>query len=320
MDKDNIMPLNSLDSRIPYWDNNGLIQRACPICSSQSAINCYMRPDKLLVKKCCECQAHYVSPAPDEEQLRLFYSTYHAKHFESGKKSRDEVLAELNSSHPFDDIRIRKISCLFNINTSKVLDIGCGKGVFLYQLKRLGASVSGIEIDEDAAAIAKTIVLNSIHVGTIDSFNTSDEFDLIILNDIIEHPLAPIDLLNKSLRFLKKGGYVLIWTPNGDRIEMDIEKTTLRVDLEHLQYLGAPSLKMIANNLLLTIVHYEAIGYPSLAAIRKNESIFLLLKNLAKKNLKKTPFFNFGNRIRKLINSYYMDKSGDYHIFCILKK
>jgi SAM-dependent methyltransferase len=46
-------------------------------------------------------------------------------------------------------------------------------------------------------------------------------FDYIILQDVIEHLEDPIELLRQLDSYLASGGYILIGTPNSDRLDLD---------------------------------------------------------------------------------------------------
>jgi cyclopropane fatty-acyl-phospholipid synthase-like methyltransferase len=72
----------------------------------------------------------------------------------------------------------------------RVLDIGCGAGRLGAAIKeRQAATVIGIEIDESAAAIARTRI-DDVVVGNVEILNPSFEpasFDCIVCGDILEH-------------------------------------------------------------------------------------------------------------------------------------
>jgi len=310
-----------LDIRIPKWDQSRLEHRDCPFCFAGSNVTEYKRPDGLEVKRCRLCKTHYASPAPNALALDEFYSSYHAQHFGSSSEIPKEVLSKLKKADPFDDVRIQVISSLLDISKSRILDVGCGKAKFLYQLKKLGASVVGLEVDKDAVSFAKEIGIESIHGGNIESYNDEQGFDLITLNDLIEHPLNPYELLRKSTELLNKDGFILIWTPNGDRINVDSDKVTLRVDLEHLQYLGSRACKYITQTLPLEIIHYETLGYPSLDGITNKTSVTTKkLSIFLKSTIKRMPGFLLANRIRVSYQQSNKVRLGNYHLFCIFRK
>ena len=103
-----------------------------------------------------------------------------------------------------------------------ILDIGCGAGAFGAGLKqewaRRGGSLEvwGVELDAEAAKRA-TEVLDKVLVGDV-AMALADlpagGFDAVILNDILEHLVAPEELLSSLRPLLRPGGHVVSSVPN----------------------------------------------------------------------------------------------------------
>lgn len=105
------------------------------------------------------------------------------------------------------------------ISGKKILDIGCGGGLFLFKMKQAGADVLGIELSDTRAYYASTkhgfeVVKRAIedvywqaHHGT---------FDVVTLWDVIEHVNFPLATLKSAADMLKSGGILLIDTPCRD--------------------------------------------------------------------------------------------------------
>jgi 2-polyprenyl-3-methyl-5-hydroxy-6-metoxy-1,4-benzoquinol methylase len=96
---------------------------------------------------------------------------------------------------------------------SRVLDVGCSKGYIARELKKKGCSITGIDINKEDLREAKKYCDRTI-LGDITKKDIKEKFDVIILGDIIEHVVQPLDLLKKLRKNLDKGGYILISTPN----------------------------------------------------------------------------------------------------------
>ncbi len=98
----------------------------------------------------------------------------------------------------------------------RILDVGCGEGGFGAQLKRRGAEVWGIELDEAAASIARTRldrVFNS-DVGSVWHTLPEHSFDCLVFNDVLEHLVDPEAILISSKRLLTGSGVVVCSLPN----------------------------------------------------------------------------------------------------------
>jgi 2-polyprenyl-3-methyl-5-hydroxy-6-metoxy-1,4-benzoquinol methylase len=97
----------------------------------------------------------------------------------------------------------------------KLLDVGCGSGFYLNEMRDLGWEVMGVEPDNRAVEIARGFYGLSVMAGNLHDCNFPDnEFDLITLNHVIEHVLDPIALLEECKRVIKPGGRVVITCPN----------------------------------------------------------------------------------------------------------
>src|SRR6185503_984439 len=104
-----------------------------------------------------------------------------------------------------------------SLNNAKVLDIGCGGGLFLSMLKEEGAQVTGIELSDSRAQYASTKHDLEIYKQPIESEfwqkDYADHFDAVTLWDVIEHVNYPFQTLQCAANVLKAGGLLLIDTP-----------------------------------------------------------------------------------------------------------
>lgn len=91
----------------------------------------------------------------------------------------------------------------------RLLDYGCGNGVFVAYLRRQGyRNAVGYDPYGPAVGLGNPAVLER------------GPFDFIVLQDVVEHVDDPAGLLAKLDHCLKAGGHVLVGTPNADRIDL----------------------------------------------------------------------------------------------------
>ena len=85
------------------------------------------------------------------------------------------------------------------LQNARVLDIGCGGGLFLSLLKKAGAQVTGIELSDSRAQYARTKHDLEIHKQPIESDfwqkDYADYFDAVTLWDVVEHVNYPLQTL-----------------------------------------------------------------------------------------------------------------------------
>ena len=98
-----------------------------------------------------------------------------------------------------------------------ILEVGCAEGMTGKELKkRPGMFVAGIEMNKDAAEIARN-VLDDVIIGDIEEmeipYNPSS-FDCIIFADVLEHLVDPLAAIHKVKKVLKNDGTIIMSIPN----------------------------------------------------------------------------------------------------------
>ena len=101
---------------------------------------------------------------------------------------------------------------------AKILDAGCGMGHFLYYLKKMGyTNLLGIDISPQAVDfVKKYITKNVILADAFEFLKGAKDFDVIVLNDIIEHipKERVLELLKLCFNALKPGRKIFVKTDN----------------------------------------------------------------------------------------------------------
>lgn len=90
--------------------------------------------------------------------------------------------------------------------------------ISVWHLKNAGHEVWGVEMNPDAAELAKS-VLDFVYVGTIKAFLISEfahqnKFDYIVFGDVLEHLPYPSEILKKCKSILISGGGIVASIPN----------------------------------------------------------------------------------------------------------
>lgn len=83
----------------------------------------------------------------------------------------------------------------------RILEVGCGCGATLLQLKNLypHAELYGIELNEHSAAVASLVAhVESQNVETLDLRYPRQFFDYVIFGDVLEHLYDPWKVLKKT--------------------------------------------------------------------------------------------------------------------------
>lgn len=145
-----------------------------------------------------------------------------------------------------------------------VLEVGCATGYVSRVLVRdFGCTVTGIEVDPDAARVAATVAQRVIvgDIQTLDYPGTlgDAQFDVVLFADVLEHLVDPEAVLRQVRPFLAEGGRVLASIPNIAHSAIALELLQGRfvyqprglLDNTHLRFFTRQSVSQL----------FEAAGY-----------------------------------------------------------
>lgn len=94
----------------------------------------------------------------------------------------------------------------------RILDVGCGDGLFFDKLSQFG-QVHGIEATEELVTPSGPHRAR-IHIGPFDeTFQPGQQFSLILMLDVLEHMPDPVGALRKAWALLEPGGSLLVTVP-----------------------------------------------------------------------------------------------------------
>lgn len=111
---------------------------------------------------------------------------------------------------------------LHSAAAGRLLDVGCGSGDWLESMSELGWNVSGVDFDANAVCVGRQRGLE-VYCGSVeDQHFPEDTFDAVTLNHVIEHLPEPIETLRECARVLRRGGKLVVSTPNVDSLSHKI--------------------------------------------------------------------------------------------------
>lgn len=127
-------------------------------------------------------------------------------------------LTKIDANHNFF-IRVWDEILIAGHRPTKLLDVGCGTGVFsVYAHQRTNCEVSGVDGSEHALSAARR--LGFTNTKLIGDFNRdalpfpSVAFDFVLCKDVLEHLVQPLHLVRECHRVLVPGGLLLLHVPN----------------------------------------------------------------------------------------------------------
>jgi len=99
----------------------------------------------------------------------------------------------------------------------RVLEVGSNTGNLLRYFSERGHKVYGLELSHNAAEYARKRNRVPTHVATIENYNKSHAYDIILAVHTFEHLKDPRGFLNECKRKLSENGFLFIDVPNGLR-------------------------------------------------------------------------------------------------------
>jgi len=124
--------------------------------------------------------------------------------------SHAEDLERFEESDFWSKVKVKLILKL--VEGKKVLDVGCGSGLLSKTLLNKGYNVTVIDNDVKAIEIAKKKGINGF-VADINTWQTKEKFDCIILGDVLEHIEDDKSAMKKVHQMLEPTGCIVVNVP-----------------------------------------------------------------------------------------------------------
>ncbi len=155
---------------------------------------------------CSHCGLVYQAQARDEDQLD------EAQEEAYGEPTKRFMPVVEWGVRLFRSARVRMATKLMP-RGGAVLDVGCGRGLFLRMLRERGYDVRGTELS--AATAANSYADVPVDVGDLTPGRYADAgFDLISIWHVLEHTRHPDETLRSAFAALKPGGALMLAVPN----------------------------------------------------------------------------------------------------------
>jgi SAM-dependent methyltransferase len=147
------------------------------------------------------------------------------------------------------------LNTLFKIplnKKSRILDVGCGAGVLLFDLKESGFNnVMGVDpFINETIKYKNGLVIKKIFLDEV-----TREWDLIMFNHSFEHLPDPLSTLTSAHKLLKPGGYCLIRVPVADSYAWNhYRENWVQLDApRHINLFTTKSIKYLAEKVGLDL-------------------------------------------------------------------
>jgi SAM-dependent methyltransferase len=189
-----------------------LIRRPCPLCAGAEArphravrdVNERTCDARFTLERCLACGFVFLNPAPAPETLGAYYPAHYRAHADGGAATL------LRRSRR----RERRLGTLLQAPRGRLLDVGCGSGGDLVQMREAGWEGVGLELDPGAAAAARGRGFQVVEGQAEQLPESLGRFDAITLFHTLEHFWDPLAVLRAVRERLAAGGVALVRVPN----------------------------------------------------------------------------------------------------------
>ncbi len=197
---------------------------------------------------------------PTDQELSDYYANkyYQTEHANYRKRYPDEELDVIRMKvsqrlHKVEQVRGR------GQKPGRVLDVGCGEGFALAEFQRRGWEAEGIDHSVEGLRAINPDVLEHVEQGDVFELleiriSNDDTYDVVWLNNVLEHVTEPLDLLKSLRKLIADDGVLVVTVPNDFSelqesllAEHEIPERFWIALPDHLSYFTSDSLKKAAN-------------------------------------------------------------------------
>ena len=328
----------------------------CLICENQAVLiandfSGYQEPDKFKIFECPKCNTSFALPLIDVKNVyENIYNNaertpgYNRYVFYQKKvkkvKNPLEYLAKSEEAYWV----VKEALYRERERPGKIIEVGSGLGYLTYSLRKEGHDIVGLDISENAVFDAINNFGDYYLCEDVNNYakNNEEKYDVVILTEVIEHIPDPVTFLRSLIKILKKGGIIIMTTPNKTFFD-SYEDVVWVPDLPpvHFYWFSEKSMKYISRIIKADVSFIDFTEFYSSKESLISEDWFSLNpffdeKGLLKKKYNKNPIFfciffslvriNFIAKLIKILFgrsksfiSYKLGKKGP-SMGCILKK
>ena len=256
---------NSYNKYLAKYFNNSLPNEEffkninCPLCGKNN--------DSILIEidlfeyiRCSKCGTIYNSPRLKKEFLEKMYSEGEYENYvKKLTLPGDKIRKNITEVRKFDQLK-----SLFN-SPGRVLDVGCGAGVFLTIAAENNWDCTGIELSRSGLNAALEKGVNIIE-GSFDNYEFNKKFNCITFWGVLEHVVNPIEQIKKAVSLLEENGIIIFEVPSADSLLMEyvIEHGLVPYryveSARHLTFYSLKAIKMICEKQSLNLEYIESNG------------------------------------------------------------
>ncbi len=171
----------------------------------------FLTQEEFELYQCDQCGLVFTEPRPAPDVIGNYYKS---DKYYSHQQNAIGFIPRIYELVKIVNLKRKANIALDVLPKGRLLDIGCGVGDFLLQIKKLGWDIMGVEPSEQARTIAESRLGFKPLLPSEYSSLPDQSFDVITMWHVLEH-VDDLKFQTKELkRLLKPGGRLIIALPN----------------------------------------------------------------------------------------------------------
>jgi 2-polyprenyl-3-methyl-5-hydroxy-6-metoxy-1,4-benzoquinol methylase len=172
-------------------------------------------PGQWNIAACPKCGLETISPRPTAQELTILYEKYYnyTGRPDSRYASIRQRFLELEALYRFwllldGDVAFHAVTA-----GGRLLDVGCNEGRGMARFLQNGFTPEGIDLNSVAIAQAQAAGFTAT-CTPIEDFDPPHRYDILVMSNVLEHHLDPVQCLSHCHRLLAPNGQLWISCPN----------------------------------------------------------------------------------------------------------
>ena len=158
---------------------------------------------------CPDCDCLSIDPLPADRLREIYPPTYYS--FADGATVPGSCCASRSGS----TTQLSRDVDRPGTGRPRILDVGGGMGEVssIFVRQRWGRRALVVDPDPASIVVGRSRGVDGF-AGTIEEFDTSERFDLVLMLNLIEHVADPVAVGSRRGELLARGGLIWFQTPN----------------------------------------------------------------------------------------------------------
>lgn len=207
--------------------------------------------DALTTVICKRCGLVFTNPMPTVDELNAFYRWSYRTQYKKVLEPKPKHVYRSAERAVTRWERLRSIGP----SAGRILDVGSGGGEFLYLMKKVGFSASGVEPNAGYGNFSRVAYGLDITVTPVEQLDLpAHSFDVITANHVLEHVRNPLTTLKLLKSFLSREGILIVEVPN---VEATYHSPNTKFHFAHVYNFSDVTLGRIAGRAGLATVDIQ---------------------------------------------------------------